>query len=141
MTEISQLRLALEPRFIFFDSASVQFRSVSSEGTIGTGLCALADSWTTGCLFSPILHFPSATTPCIKYIAMQYSYLCKTDISELKVGDLVRVQVFLYRRDGYEHQTPVKISSNGTRCWTMRAETTVVLSLLETQEISGCCMA
>ncbi|KAJ7630157.1 hypothetical protein B0H17DRAFT_1150333 [Mycena rosella] len=122
MTELSQLRLAFEPHFIISDSASkyvqydtpcnaqcVQFRSVSSEGTIGTGLHALADGWTTDRLFSLILHFPSATTPCIKYIAMQHSYLCKTDVSELKVGDLVRVQVFLYRLDGYEHQTPVKV--------------------------------
>ncbi|KAJ7686383.1 hypothetical protein B0H17DRAFT_1136935 [Mycena rosella] len=126
MTELSQLRLALESRFIFSDSASecfqydtpcnaqcVQFRSVSSEGTIGTGLYALA----------VILNRR------------------QTDVSEHKVGDLVRVQAFLYRRDGYEHQTLVKVSSNGTRCRTMRAETTVVLSQLETQEISGCCVA
>ncbi|KAJ7710907.1 hypothetical protein B0H17DRAFT_1123990 [Mycena rosella] len=96
VTELSQLQLALEPHFIFSDSASecfqydtpcntqcvsitgqiagVQFRSVSSEGTIGTGL-----------------------------------YRPQTDISELKVGDLVRVQAVLYRHDGYEHQTPVKV--------------------------------
>ncbi|KAJ7652907.1 hypothetical protein B0H17DRAFT_1147297 [Mycena rosella] len=51
------------------------------EGTIGTGLCALA----------VILNRR------------------QTDVSEHKVWDLVRVQAFLYRRDGYEHQTLVKV--------------------------------
>ncbi|KAJ7662388.1 hypothetical protein B0H17DRAFT_1144391 [Mycena rosella] len=95
---------------------SIQFRSMSSEGTplhtiflqsparsvmvnvlhimqadalnqlmvkeldphnVGTGCYVLADSWTTDCLFSSILHFPSAANPCIKFIPVQHSCLCK----------------------------------------------------------------
>ncbi|KAJ7663042.1 hypothetical protein B0H17DRAFT_1144147 [Mycena rosella] len=149
MALLFQLRRALKPRFLFSDSASIQFRSMSSKGTllhtiflqsparsamdnmlhnmqadalnqlvvseeldphnVGTGRYVLADSWTTDRLFSLILHFPSAANPCIKFITVQHSYLCKSRISDFKVGDVVQVQACLYRRDGYEHQTPVKV--------------------------------
>ncbi|KAJ7672027.1 hypothetical protein B0H17DRAFT_1141313 [Mycena rosella] len=86
---------------------------------VGTGRYALADSWTTDRLFSPILHFLSAADPCIKFITAQHSFLRKvrvatyvhvqtysqqSRISDFRVGDLVKVQACLYRRDGYEHQ-------------------------------------
>ncbi|KAJ7668109.1 hypothetical protein B0H17DRAFT_1142576 [Mycena rosella] len=136
MTELSQLRLALEPRFIFSDSASK---------------CPVQAP----CPMDNVVHIMQADTlnqlvineldpsniGTGLYVLAVVLNRRQTDVSELKVGDLVRVQVFLYRRDGYEHQTLVKVSSNGTRCRTMRAETTVVLSQLETQEISGCCVA
>ncbi|KAJ7668940.1 hypothetical protein B0H17DRAFT_1142318 [Mycena rosella] len=142
MVLLSPLCQPLEPRFLFSDLASnyfqyhpqsnaqcicltgkiagIQFRSVSSEGTliiqplrtillqsparsmmdnvlhimqgdalsqlvvkeldshnVGTGHYVLADSWTTDHLFSPIPHFPSAANPCIKFITLQHSYLCK----------------------------------------------------------------
>ncbi|KAJ7692613.1 hypothetical protein B0H17DRAFT_1133085 [Mycena rosella] len=44
---------------------------------VSTGCYVLADSWTTDCLFSSILHFPSAANPCIKFIPVQHSCLCK----------------------------------------------------------------
>ncbi|KAJ7679599.1 hypothetical protein B0H17DRAFT_1139130 [Mycena rosella] len=69
---------------------------------VGTGHYVLADSWTTDHLFSPILHFPSAANPCIKFITMQHSYLCQSRISDLKVRD--KVQVGSITRHGPTHE-------------------------------------
>ncbi|KAJ7677192.1 hypothetical protein B0H17DRAFT_1139832 [Mycena rosella] len=67
--------------------AGIQFRSISANGSPlflnqiiakefhdrDARRYTLADSWTMDRLYSPILDFPSALDPCVKYIVVQYS--------------------------------------------------------------------
>ncbi|KAJ7703662.1 hypothetical protein B0H17DRAFT_1127275 [Mycena rosella] len=74
-----------------------------------TGNYVLAESWTTDCLFSPILDFPSTLAPCIRYITIQHSHACMSRIGDLKVGDMVCVKASLFRHDGYEHCNMIRV--------------------------------
>ncbi|KAJ7693032.1 hypothetical protein B0H17DRAFT_1132738 [Mycena rosella] len=85
--------------------AGIQFRSVRSDGTP----------------FHTILQSPdrNAMDNMLNIIqADTLNQLVVKDImiSDFKVGELVKVQACLYRRDGYEHQRPMKVYAAGYLC-------------------------
>ncbi|KAJ7627890.1 hypothetical protein B0H17DRAFT_1150820 [Mycena rosella] len=76
---------------------------------IDSGHYVLADSWTTDRLICPVADLPSALTPCVKYIAIQHSFVCTSRMSSLQIRDIVSVYMSLFRRDSFADSKAIKV--------------------------------